>query len=188
MAPPTTTRSQAQAQAITFPTLSTKPVKLQQSQKPEKKVVSGTIQVSSTATTSKKATAPSKAPKPAEPAASLEPLPFVYKGNFQLHVLNPETNERLEKVESSRWDFRGLVDGQVVRVEIELDPEEEKRLEARPAGTYGYKAKAVIKSGNTASELITKELKGLTREELLEKGDKYRELIEARELEDALYS
>jgi|LauGreDrversion4_2_1035121.scaffolds.fasta_scaffold2620898_1 hypothetical protein len=34
---------------------------------------------------------------------------------------------------------------------------------------------------------LTDELKSMTHEELLEKGDKYKEIIEARDLEDILY-
>ncbi|KAJ3068222.1 antigen identified by monoclonal antibody Ki-67 [Podochytrium sp. JEL0797] len=114
---------------------------------------------------------------------------FVFKGNFQILLRHAETNEVIPKIESSRWDFENLVDGNSYLVEIELDPEEEKRLESRAPGSYGYKANSsTIKSGNTASDLITKELKGMTQEQLMEKGDRYRELIEARELENALYS
>ncbi|KAJ3285462.1 hypothetical protein HDU79_007327 [Rhizoclosmatium sp. JEL0117] len=115
---------------------------------------------------------------------------FVFKGNFQVLLLDAETNEYIPKLDNSRWDFANLTDGKVYRVEIELDPEEQKRMDARPVGSYGYKAaKPVgIKSGNAASDLITQELKGMTQEQLMEKGERYKELIEARELEDALYS
>ena len=36
--------------------------------------------------------------------------------------------------------------------------------------------------------MITNELKNMTTEEILAKGDRYKELIEARDLEDILYS
>jgi hypothetical protein len=38
-----------------------------------------------------------------------------------------------------------------------------------------------------ASALLTKQLKGLSTEELREKGDHYKQLLEARDLEDVLY-
>ncbi|KAJ3021714.1 UNVERIFIED_CONTAM: hypothetical protein HDU68_009494 [Siphonaria sp. JEL0065] len=115
---------------------------------------------------------------------------FVHKGNFKILLLDTSTNEYMPKLDSTRWDFQGCIDGGVYRAEIEMDPEEEKRLDARPPGSYGYKAPKTggIKSANAASDLITRELKGMTKEELEAKGDRYKELIEARELEDALFS
>lgn len=40
---------------------------------------------------------------------------------------------------------------------------------------------------NKRVELITDELKGMSVEEIKEKGGKFKELIEARDLEDILY-
>ncbi|KAI8825449.1 hypothetical protein BJ741DRAFT_632090 [Chytriomyces cf. hyalinus JEL632] len=110
---------------------------------------------------------------------------FVHKGDFQILLHEAETNTAIPKIPSSRFNFM-LEDGKIYRVEIEADVEEEKRLMSRPVGTGAYKA-AVKKGVNRASDLITQELKGMTREQLAEKGDRYKELIEARELEDALF-
>jgi hypothetical protein len=40
---------------------------------------------------------------------------------------------------------------------------------------------------NGRVDLITQQLKGMSIEEIQSKGDKYKELIEARDLEDILY-
>ncbi|KAJ3231178.1 hypothetical protein HDU81_003946 [Chytriomyces hyalinus] len=112
---------------------------------------------------------------------------FVHKGDFQILLYDAETNAVISKIPSSRFDFM-LQDGKIYRAEIEPDAEEEKRLKSQPAGTGAYKAATVVVGKNRASDLITQELKGMTREQLMEKGDRYKELIEARELEDALFS
>ena len=36
--------------------------------------------------------------------------------------------------------------------------------------------------------MITDELKGMSIDEIMEKGDKYKQLIEARDLEECLYN
>ncbi|TPX67169.1 hypothetical protein CcCBS67573_g07580 [Chytriomyces confervae] len=105
---------------------------------------------------------------------------FVHKGDFQILLHDAETNSPIPKITSSRFSFM-LEDGKIYRAEIEADAEEEKRLMSRPAGTGAYKAPVVVggKGVNRASDLITQELKGMTREQLAEKGDRYKELIEA---------
>jgi hypothetical protein len=40
----------------------------------------------------------------------------------------------------------------------------------------------------TGKDLLTQELKNMSADELRAQGDKYKELIEARELEDCLYN
>ncbi|ORY42171.1 hypothetical protein BCR33DRAFT_718371 [Rhizoclosmatium globosum] len=78
---------------------------------------------------------------------------FVFKGNFQSSS-STQKQKYIPKLDNSRWDFANIIDGKVYQ-----------RLDARPVGSYGYKA--------------AKPLKGMTQEQLMEK---------ARELEDALYS
>jgi len=80
----------------------------------------------------------------------------------------------------------GLEDGGIYIVEIEEDneAEAERRKNAKPIEFY--KPEDKLKQ-NSRINGITAQLKGMSIKELEEKGDKYRELIEARDLEDILY-
>ncbi len=92
--------------------------------------------------------------------------------------------------------FTNLVDGNNYVVEIVDDPEEVKRMAARPPGSFGIKlsdlrddaAAGNIKKKTAASSALTDELKSMSHQQLMEKGERYKELLEARELEDVLYS
>jgi len=44
------------------------------------------------------------------------------------------------------------------------------------------------KTNNNRIDQLTNELKGMSIEELKSKGDKYKEIIEARDLEDVLFN
>ena len=91
----------------------------------------------------------------------------------------------LKEANGSGW--HSIEDGNVYIIDIEEDEEmeRERRKNAKPIEFYKPEAKS---GNNTRIEGITKELKGLSMKELEEKGEKYRELIEARDLEDILYN
>ena len=131
---------------------------------------------------------------------------FVFKGDYQLvftleedvHVNTTDENNDTDNSSKStsiqkleRFKFTGFQDGKTYRVAVELDPEEEKRLNTREPGTYGIKHYSNNNNSNskktTNSDLITRELQGMSLAQLEEKGERYKELIEARELEDVLY-
>ena len=87
--------------------------------------------------------------------------------------------------------FGGVEPEQTYQLFIEED--EGAEAAARAAGLSGTQG---IRRGNDAgaiggvtsgSAAITAELKGLSVEELREQGDKYKALLEARDLEDCLY-
>ncbi|KAJ3254114.1 hypothetical protein HK103_007502 [Boothiomyces macroporosus] len=105
---------------------------------------------------------------------------FVHKGNFQLILRNEQSEEMKQP---SRFIYSGLEDGKSYTIEVIPDPEIETK---RHYGT-GIKFNSVKKPNNQV-DLITKELKAMTMDQLMEKGDRYKELLEARELESCLYS
>jgi len=90
------------------------------------------------------------------------------------------------KVPDGSKAWMGLEDGGIYIVEIEEDneAEAERRKNAKPIEFY--KPEDKLKQ-NSRINGITAQLKGMSTKELEEKGDKYRELIEARDLEDILY-
>ena len=107
---------------------------------------------------------------------------FVYKGNFQLNLYNAQDQLMAQPI---RFKFQGLLDGESYRVEVIPDPEEEQKRPYKSGGIQFNKSPLQKKTG---ADLITEELKKMTVEELMEKGDKYKELIEQRELESCLYN
>jgi hypothetical protein len=82
--------------------------------------------------------------------------------------------------------WMGLEDGKVYICEIEEDTEAEaeRRKNSKPIVFYKPEEKL---SKNGRIDGLTNQLKGMSIKELEEKGDKYKELIEARDLEDILY-
>ena len=79
--------------------------------------------------------------------------------------------------------FFGLEVGTVYMIEIENDEEAESKIEKKT-----YKALATETKKTTGKDLLTQELKNMSADELREAGDKYKQILEARELEDVLYS
>ena len=112
---------------------------------------------------------------------------FVFKGNYTFTLessSNPDDPVVYSK--ESRTCFVDLEDGKTYRVSVNADPEEELRKEKTT-----YKAPTITTTAKNNVRVmndLTNQLKGLTHEELMEKGEKYQELIEARELEAVLYS
>ncbi|EAR84500.2 hypothetical protein TTHERM_00655280 (macronuclear) [Tetrahymena thermophila SB210] len=107
---------------------------------------------------------------------------FVFKGNYQL-VLKHATSKEVQK--SSNKIFENLIDGQAYVVEVIEDEEESKKEISKPY--YASQKEESQKQNNGRINNLTNELKGMSIEELKQKGDKYKELIEARDLEDILY-
>ncbi|KAJ3318498.1 hypothetical protein HDV06_000431 [Boothiomyces sp. JEL0866] len=105
---------------------------------------------------------------------------FVHKGSFQLILRDDQGNEMKQP---SRFNYSELEDGKSYTIQVVPDPEIESK---RQYGT-GVKLNEAKKQNNKV-DLITKELKAMTIDQLMEKGERYKELIEARELEACLYS
>lgn len=68
---------------------------------------------------------------------------------------------------------------------VEEDEEAEKKVQKKNFEIN--KNKSGNEPGNQRIDNLTNQLKNMSEEELREKGDKYKELIEARDLEDILY-
>ena len=85
-------------------------------------------------------------------------------------------------LEISGKSFINTVPGATYFVEVEEDPEEAGKEKTT------YIAPKSEKKVKTAQDILTDQLKGMSLEELEAKGAKYQEALEARELEDILYS
>ena len=112
----------------------------------------------------------------------------VFKGNYQLLIRQEKDISRkyFPKLPDGSKAWMGLEDGGIYIVEIEEDneAEAERRKNAKPIEFYKPEEK-MKKNGRIDG--LTNQLKGMSIKELEEKGDKYKELIEARDLEDILY-
>ena len=106
---------------------------------------------------------------------------FVFEGNFFLKMY-PE-KEKEAYVEQEDRTFLNLVDGGTYMIEVEEDEVAESKIEKTT-----YKAQVVEKKTKTQAELLTDELKNMSLEEIEAKGAKMQELLEAREIENILYS
>lgn len=84
-------------------------------------------------------------------------------------------------------EFIGLEDKGKYAVEVDEDPVEAEKEVSRPY-VAPKKDDESLKKKNQRVEDITGELKGMSIEELKQKGDAYKQLIEARDLEDVLFS
>ena len=105
--------------------------------------------------------------------------------------IRPDGGER-----SAGCSFSGLVAGREYLVMVDEDPKEKARAAAN-GGSKAYSAAVgskgggggfgrAVGGGTRGSALVTAELKKMSAEELREAGPKYRALLEARDLEDAL--
>jgi hypothetical protein len=112
----------------------------------------------------------------------------VFKGNYQLLIRQEKDTSRkyFPKPPDGSKAWLGLEDGGIYIVEIEEDneAEAERRKNAKPIEFYKPEEK-IKKNGRIDG--LTNQLKGMSIKELEEKDDKYKELIEARDLEDILY-
>lgn len=136
---------------------------------------------------------------------------FAYKGNYKLHLFRyadntPVTHRRSHGLVHLDDEFLDCVDVDEYRVEIEEDEDEVKREEAeraqrRPVEVISMAQAAAqargdghghhhggVRGSSDAVDALTHELKQMSTDELREKGDKYKQLLEARDLEDILFS
>lgn len=117
-------------------------------------------------------------------------LSYAFKGNYlmMLREDNKDPDRKyLEKLPEG--DDKGWINVQLDKVyvvEIEEDPEEEAERRKNSKPIQFYKAEDQPKK-NARIDGITNQLKGMSLDELKDKGAKYKELIEARDLEDILY-
>uniref|UniRef100_A0A7S1NZ21 Uncharacterized protein n=1 Tax=Vitrella brassicaformis TaxID=1169539 RepID=A0A7S1NZ21_9ALVE len=92
--------------------------------------------------------------------------------------------QQVEKSQDGESDwFEGLEANGTYVLQVEEDPAQADR----PSKTYeapSVETCPLKKSAKVAD--ITRELQGMSVEEIREKGDKYKELVEARDLEDTL--
>jgi hypothetical protein len=128
-----------------------------------------------------------------------------YAGNYKLHLTaisdNSAVAERSPGGQHLDTEFLDCVDQAEYRVQIEEDDVSEAAalaaagpprqieiisMEAAAAAMHG--GSAVGPKGKRGVDALTEELKKLSPEELREAGDKYKQLLEARDLEDILYS
>jgi hypothetical protein len=105
---------------------------------------------------------------------------FAYKGNFQLELRHSETQELIPQ--PSRFLFQGLKDGDTYHIQVIPDP---TLVTERKAGGIQFNKTPTTKK---PVDHITEELKKMTVDQLMEKGERYQQLIEAREIESCLYA
>lgn len=112
---------------------------------------------------------------------------YGFKGNYKCHLREGEgEGAKLYRGDSDRISELLATDPPTTYfVEIEEDAEEVARAKAQPRKVY--KAPDV-QSGNVATRDLTRQLKGLSVEELKSQSARYQDLVEARDLEDVLFS
>ena len=129
------------------------------------------------------------------------------EGKYELHLYANQKDlgipEHRLKEDQIAKVFHNCIDGAVYFVQVEEDEEEYEKarqsytqnpikiisMAEANALTYGGKNISTgndLSRPNQASKRITEELKGMKADEL--KGERYKQLLEARELEDCLYS
>jgi hypothetical protein len=119
------------------------------------------------------------------------------KGQTEVKSANVDDEEKaLTKYLSDV--FEGLVDQSVYSVEVEEDAEimkQEAAQRQRDPSSYGIQRAtkedhALMRGGGSKvrQDELTNQLKAMSKEELLEKGDKYKQLLEERELENILFN
>jgi len=126
-------------------------------------------------------------------------LSFAYP-NSKIHLSSEEVKgegdvivEAAQQVcEDPPGTYQGLQDGKVYWVRIEEDEEEKAKYDAAPKRVYvPPSAEDLELMGNGEKrgvDAITQELKKLSADELRQGSQRYKELIEARDLQDCLYN
>ena len=110
-------------------------------------------------------------------------LSHAYKGTIQFLLREERDPSRTYLPnEGGAWSCVELGKTYVVEVQEDEAAEAERRKNSKPISFYKEETKK-----NGRIDGITNQLKGMSIKELEEKGDKYKELIEARDLEDILY-
>ena len=115
-------------------------------------------------------------------------LSFVFKGDYHLHIRDEKDPEKRyqPKHPDGLKAWVDCEDGKTYIIEVDEDPvlEAERRKNSKPI--QFYKPEENLKKNNRIDG-ITNQLKGMSLDELKEKREKYKELLEARDLEDILY-
>ena len=126
---------------------------------------------------------------------------FAFKGNYKLHLFEfpgdgiiynsdyPVAEDQAQKI------FLNCTEGVVYRVTVEPDPAQEMSrikpcdfITKEDAEALSYGRQPRTKSQSSGVNLITDELKKLSTTELSEQGSRYKSLIEARDLEECIFS
>ncbi|KAK3233061.1 hypothetical protein CYMTET_43382 [Cymbomonas tetramitiformis] len=111
-------------------------------------------------------------------------ISFVFQGEFKRKLLDPEgqrLSERAGSFHGARLD---------VQYELIVEEDEEAGVGNRELGC-GYQVSTAVGAApgsSSRSNELTQQLKGLSTEDLRAQTDEYKQLKEARDLEDVLYS
>uniref|UniRef100_A0A7S0RV60 Uncharacterized protein n=1 Tax=Pyramimonas obovata TaxID=1411642 RepID=A0A7S0RV60_9CHLO len=113
-------------------------------------------------------------------------ISFVFQGDFQKAVIGPDGT----KMEQCEDGFKGLVDG--VQYELEVVEDEEAGV-GNPELTREYAPPSTSANQcplhrNAKAKELTNQLKGLSADELRSQTERSKQLKEARDLEELLYS
>lgn len=113
-------------------------------------------------------------------------ISFVFKGAFGKKLRHVAEGNLVEHDEHGH--FCGLIDGAQYELVVTEDEKAEEEARLKQGDKPRRKLTDNSVSGITnASKLLTEELKGLSVEELRAGSDRYKALLEARDLEDCLY-
>lgn len=103
---------------------------------------------------------------------------FAFKGEYNLKLRKEKEPDLYLRCENKC--FYDLEVGQIYLIEVEEDDVAESKIQKTT-----YKAvKTETKKKTTGADLLTQDLKNMTTEELTAQGSKYKEALEARELEE----
>lgn len=106
-------------------------------------------------------------------------------GAFGKHLLHP-TSGATHRFEPG-GTFSGLVNSEQYELVIMEDEVAETAARAEQGGRSTGISRPSAPGPTRASALLTQELKGLSMDELRERGSHYKELLAARDLEDVLF-
>ncbi|KAL1524850.1 hypothetical protein AB1Y20_019730 [Prymnesium parvum] len=114
-------------------------------------------------------------------------LSFVFKGSFGKTLVDTANGREFAPDESGV--FCGLSGGCQYDLVVTEDAAAEAQARKAQGGSKSYSASAAadVSGATAASQQLTRELKGLSVDEIRAGSDRYRALIEARDLEDVLY-
>lgn len=111
-------------------------------------------------------------------------ISFVFKGNFTVTLISPNGARVPRELDGN---FHHLEAGISYQLEVEADPT--LPISSKPAPLLSRREDLVdALKRNARHDDITAQLKSMTTEQLQERGEEYRQLIEARDLEDILHT
>ena len=115
-------------------------------------------------------------------------ISYVFQGAYEPRLINMNERGSISK-RSAAGTFAPLDDGGTYELAIEEDAAAEAAATAAdPRRAAGVQVAEPVPGVNAASARLTAELKNLSVEELAGQSERYRQLKEARDLEDVLYS